>query len=82
MRRSYHRGIGPDDFALVGRFFAGDDPHQAGLARAVAAEQADALARLDLEIDLVEQRGGAVLKRDLAKLKQWHGNPGAGDCTR
>ena len=28
---------------------------------------------LDLEIDLVEQRGGAVFERDLAELKQRHG---------
>jgi len=60
---------GQDEFAFVWRFLAGDDPHQAGLACAVAPEQTDALARLDLKIDVVEQRRGAVLKCDLAELQ-------------
>ncbi len=40
----------------------------------VSPEQTDTFARIDLEIDPVEQRRIAVFQRDLAKLKQRHGN--------
>jgi hypothetical protein len=67
---------GEDDLAFVGRFLAGDDSHETGLACAVASEQTGAFARLDLEIDLVEKRRVAVFQRDLTKLKQRHGGRG------
>jgi len=65
-----------DDLAVVGCFLAGDEAHEAGLTRAVATEQTDAFAGLDLEVDLVEERRGAVAEGDLAKLKQGHGRKG------
>jgi hypothetical protein len=68
----HHGGVGQDQLAVVRRFLAGDDPHQARFASAVAADQADALARLDLEIDLVEQGCGTVFEGDLAKLEERH----------
>ena len=44
------------DLAVVERNFTADDFEQARLARAVAADQADALAALDHQIGMVEQR--------------------------
>ena len=44
-----------DDLALVGLELARDQPQQRALALAVAPQQAEPLARLDLQIDLIEQ---------------------------
>jgi hypothetical protein len=64
---------GAGDLAFLRRFLAGDQPHEAGLARAVAADETDPFARVDLEVHAVEQRGGGVAKGDLAKLQERHG---------
>jgi len=48
------------DLAVIGRGKALDDIQEAGFAGAVAADQADALAGLDDEIDTIEQRHMAV----------------------
>jgi hypothetical protein len=69
-------GVGADDFAAIGGFLAGDETHEAGLARAIAAEETDAFAGLDLEIDFVEQGRGAVFEGDLAELEERHGSRG------
>ena len=43
----------PHHVAAVSRFFAGDEPEDSRLARAVATDKSDVLARIDL------QRGAA-----------------------
>ena len=47
------------DGAGIGLELAGEDPEQGGLARAVAADQAEALAFGDAERDVLEQQAGA-----------------------
>jgi hypothetical protein len=42
--------------SMIGFDFAAQDAHERRFARAIAPEQADALARLDLERDTIEQR--------------------------
>ena len=45
--------------------FARDDLHQRGLARTVTAEETDALAPVNLEIDLIEQRRATEAQADI-----------------
>ena len=54
-------------FARVRLDQAHDQPHQSGLARAVPADQAGVLARLDGQVDAVEQGERAVLQADVAE---------------
>ena len=56
------------DLAVVGPRAARDDLQQARLARAVASDEPDVLARLDDEIRVVEQRNVAVGEGDFRKL--------------
>ena len=70
MTRLAGREISPS----CGCLLAGHEAHERGLARAVAADEADALARVDLEIGAVEQRGGGIAERDVAKLEKRHGS--------
>jgi len=53
------------DLAVIGRGEPLDDREEAGLAAAVASDQADALAGLDHEIDMIEQGHMAVSERYL-----------------
>jgi len=53
------------DLAFVRRRPALDDLQEAGFAGAVAPDQADTLAGLDDQIDVIEQRYVAVGERDL-----------------
>ena len=73
-------GLRPDAPA-VGRHGAADDVQERRLAGAVAADHADALARLDLQARLVEQRQMAVGNRDAVECEEWHETRGtnAGD---
>ena len=48
------RGAVDADLAVVGRLVAGQDPHQRRLAGAVLADQADDLARVDVEVDAAQ----------------------------
>ncbi len=61
--RHAQAGRAPDR-ARVGRLFAGYDPQQRRLARAVAADQADALAGLDAQVRVLEERQMAKGERD------------------
>ena len=61
--------------ALVRRLLAGDQPEQAGLARPIAANQADPFATIKLEADLVEQRIETVGQGNIGKGKQRHITP-------
>jgi hypothetical protein len=64
-----------EDIARVGLHVAHDDLHQGGLARAVAPEQAHALARIDLEVDFFQDRGSAEVEADVEQVEQRsHGN--------
>ena len=56
----------------VGRQLAADDLQQRRLARAVAADDRDALAGVDLERDVVEQRQVAEGDRDVVEGDQRH----------
>src|SRR3546814_16174295 len=57
---------------MVGVLLAGDDPHQRRLAFAITAEQADAFAALDREIDAIEQCRPAEAQADVLECKQGH----------
>ena len=60
----------PEHVATVRLHVAHDDLHQGGLARAVAPEQADALAGFDLEVDLFQDRRAAEVQRDVEQVEQ------------
>ena len=61
-----------DDLALVGLELAADQPQQRALALAVAAQQADPLARLDLQLDLIQQPRTAEGQADVSQAQQCH----------
>ena len=60
------------DLAAVGRQLAGDQLQQGRLAGAVAPQQAEPLARLDLQVDAVEQRRAAEGHADVPQTDQCH----------
>ena len=62
----------PPHGAAVGRQLAAQDLEQRGLAGAVAADDADALARLDLQAGIVEQRKMAVRDGDVVEGDERH----------
>jgi hypothetical protein len=53
---------------MFGRDFTGEDAHERGFARAIAAEQTDPLPRLDLARHAVKQRRAAKADADLVEL--------------
>ena len=61
------------DLAFLRFLLAGDDAHDAGLAGSVAPHQTDALARIDLKVDLIEQWSVGVAEGDAAELEKGHG---------
>ena len=63
------------DLAIVGGLVALDQAQQAGLASAVAADDAHALAAGDLPGHLIQQRHGAVGEGYIGELEQCHGEP-------
>ena len=63
------------DLAAVGLDLAAEHPHQRRLAGAVAAEQADPLAGVDLARDAVQERRPAKTDAKIAKRNQRHDNP-------
>ena len=69
-----HSGLrGEDHLPLIGHHRAGEDAHQGGFAGAVAAEQADPLAGLDMAIDTVKEGGTAVAEMNITECGKWHG---------
>jgi hypothetical protein len=56
--------------SLVGVQFAAQQRKQAGLARAVGADQADALAGVERDVGALEQRLGPPDEGDLRKADQ------------
>ena len=69
-----HSGLrGEDHLPLIGLNRAGEDAHQGGFAGAVAAEQADPLAGLDMAIDTVKEGGTAVAEMNITECGKWHG---------
>ncbi len=58
--------------AVIGARHALDQLQQRGFAGAVAADEADALARFDDEIGVIEERHMAVGERDFGKLDEGH----------
>ncbi len=66
------RPVGPENIARVGLHLAGDDPHQGGLARAVAPEQAHALARIHLKVQVLQDRGTTEAEIDVEQAEQRH----------
>src|SRR5258708_35523371 len=58
------------DIALVGVQLALQQREQAGLARAVGADQPDALAGIEEKVSALEQRLRAARERDLGKADQ------------
>jgi hypothetical protein len=60
------------EFAAVDAQLAGEELEQRRFAAAVAAEQAEAVPRLELQIDAVEQRRAAEGEGDVAQRDQGH----------
>ncbi len=71
LRQVAHRRAGLHEArAAVGLDQAGGDLEQGRLARAVAADQAHALAGRDRQLDAVEQRRAAERERDILELNE------------
>ena len=70
--RDAQAGLAPHR-ARVGNDFAADDLQQRRFARAVAADDAHALARLDQQARVVEQRQMAVGHPDVIERDERHG---------
>ena len=66
------QGVAPAHLAVVGRDFAVQQAQQRGLAGAVAADHAHALAALEGEVDAVQQQRAADAVVDLDQLQQGH----------
>ena len=66
------------DLAVVGLDFAGQQLEQGRLAGAVAADQGDALARFDRQIDVFEQERAADAEVDIGQGDQGHPHSLAG----
>ena len=64
---TYREFLRNGDLAFIGRLFADDHPEQRGLARAIRADEADFLARIELERSIDEQDLSAVLLADASK---------------
>ena len=67
------RAGGEADVAAVERKLAGDGAQQRGLAGAVAADQADAAARVDRQVGAVQQRAAAEADGDAGDDEEAHG---------
>lgn len=68
---------------MIGHDFARQNAHQRRLARAIAAEQADAIGEIDLARDAFQQRRAAKTHRQIIELQEWHGTIGRpGDQKR
>ena len=66
------------DLAGVGPVEAGEDAHERGLADAVGPDEADALAGVQLEAEVLEQRPRVEAARQLGATQQQH----EGYCKR
>ena len=67
------RAGGEDHLAGVGGEIATQQTHERRLAGAVAAEEADPLAGLNMTLDAVEERGAAEAEVDVAERDDGHG---------
>jgi len=61
------------NFAIVWLDLAGEQAQQGGFAFAIAADDADALVRLDRQIDVFKQERTADAVVDVLELDQGHG---------
>ena len=57
------------DLALVDRLLAGNDPEQRGFAGTIAADQADALVRLQRQFGMAQDGQVAYGERDIIEGK-------------
>jgi hypothetical protein len=64
-----HHAVLQAHLAVVGQDFAGQQPHQRGFARAVAADDADALAGFDGQVDVFEEERTADAEVDALQLR-------------
>ena len=67
-----HNAVRFGDLAFLRFFLTCNDAHDAGLAGAVTAHEADALARIDLQVDLIKQGAVGVAQGDAAELEERH----------
>ena len=65
-----NRSGGTGHIAGVRLHFAGNHLHQCGLAGAIAAQKADSLAGLDLEIDVFKDGRPTKVERDVEEVEQ------------
>ena len=65
-----------DHLSFVGLDLAPDQPQERALAFTVATQQADPLALLDLQLDLVEQTRASKGQTDVSQAQQCH------ECAR
>jgi hypothetical protein len=63
------RGFGAEDRAGVGLHLARDHPKEGRFARPIAADQAEALAFINLQIDFIEDGGTAEAEADVEKAE-------------
>ena len=61
------------DLSLLRFLLAGDDAHDAGLAGTITSHKTDALARIDLEVNLIKERSVGVAEGNAAELEKGHG---------
>ncbi len=62
------------DHAVIGRGGPGDDPQQAALTGAVAADQRDLVAAVEREVDMIQQPDVAIGQRHGFESQQRHGS--------
>jgi hypothetical protein len=71
LRKQCNSRTGADpDLAVIGHRKPREQTQQRGLALAVATDQADALPRLDLQRDMIEQRSRAKGQRHVIETQQ------------
>lgn len=73
LRNQRHAHIGCEPLlAVIERCGARKNPEQRGLAAVIVAHEPDALLRIELKTDAVEQRDMAVSKRGFFQSEQRH----------
>ena len=72
VRCSKRLSVNDDRAALLGRLHAGNDLDQRRLARAVLADQAMDLARLEAEVDVAERVNAAESLGNVAEFEERH----------
>ena len=65
-----HHAVLQAHFAVVRRDFAGQQPHQCGFSRAIAAHDADALVGFQGQVDVFQEERAADAEVDALQLHE------------